>query len=34
MVVPLEPVVFMKATSAICGPNDDIELPKNSEKSD
>lgn len=32
--VPAEPVVFMKATSSICGPNDDIELPKGSEKSD
>jgi 2-keto-4-pentenoate hydratase/2-oxohepta-3-ene-1,7-dioic acid hydratase in catechol pathway len=32
--VPVEPVVFMKATSAICGPNDDVELPKDSEKSD
>jgi 2-keto-4-pentenoate hydratase/2-oxohepta-3-ene-1,7-dioic acid hydratase in catechol pathway len=34
MAVPVEPVVFMKATSAICGPSDDIELPKNSQKSD
>ena len=32
--VPPEPVVFMKATSAICGPNDDIEIPRGSIKSD
>ena len=25
--VPPEPIVFFKATSAICGPNDDIEIP-------
>jgi 2-keto-4-pentenoate hydratase/2-oxohepta-3-ene-1,7-dioic acid hydratase in catechol pathway len=34
MPVPVEPIVFMKATSAICGPNDDVELPRASEKSD
>lgn len=32
--VPKEPVVFMKATTAICGPNDDIEIPRNSRKTD
>lgn len=32
--VPPEPVVFMKATSAICGPNDDIVIPRNSKKTD
>jgi 2-keto-4-pentenoate hydratase/2-oxohepta-3-ene-1,7-dioic acid hydratase in catechol pathway len=32
--IPAEPVLFMKATSAICGPNDDIEIPKNSHKTD
>ena len=32
--VPKEPIMFMKATSAICGPNDDIIIPKNSLKSD
>jgi 2-keto-4-pentenoate hydratase/2-oxohepta-3-ene-1,7-dioic acid hydratase in catechol pathway len=32
--VPPEPVIFMKATSAICGPNDDIEIPLGSAKSD
>ena len=31
---PAQPVVFFKATSAICGPNDDIIIPKNSEKTD
>ena len=31
---PVEPVVFMKATSAICGPNDDIVIPRNSNKTD
>ncbi len=32
--VPPEPIIFMKATSAICGPNDDIEIPRNSGKTD
>ncbi len=32
--VPEEPVVFMKATSAICGPNDGILTPRKSEKLD
>lgn len=32
--VPPEPVVFMKATSAIVGPNDDVEIPRGSEKTD
>ncbi|MEZ5826417.1 MAG: fumarylacetoacetate hydrolase family protein [Geminicoccaceae bacterium] len=32
--VPPEPIVFMKATSAICGPNDDVEIPRNSPKAD
>lgn len=32
--VPNEPVLFMKATSAICGPNDDVIIPKNSRKTD
>lgn len=32
--VPSEPVVFMKATTSICGPNDDIEIPRGSEKTD
>ena len=34
MEVPKEPIMFMKATSAICGPNDDIIIPNNSLKSD
>ncbi len=34
MEVPSEPVTFMKATSAISGPNDDVEIPKGSVKSD
>jgi 2-keto-4-pentenoate hydratase/2-oxohepta-3-ene-1,7-dioic acid hydratase in catechol pathway len=32
--VPSEPVVFMKATSAISGPDDDIVIPRDSEKTD
>ncbi|SMX25672.1 fumarylacetoacetate hydrolase family protein [Boseongicola aestuarii] len=32
--VPPEPVVFMKATSAICGPNDPITIPRGSVKTD
>lgn len=34
MEVPPEPVIFMKATSAICGPNDPILIPRGSEKTD
>ena len=34
MAIPKEPVLFFKATSAIVGPNDDVIIPKNSEKSD
>jgi 2-keto-4-pentenoate hydratase/2-oxohepta-3-ene-1,7-dioic acid hydratase in catechol pathway len=34
MDVPPEPVIFMKATSAICGPNDPIIIPRGSEKTD
>ena len=32
--VPPEPIIFMKATSAICGPNDPIILPRTSQKTD
>ncbi len=32
--VPPEPIIFMKATSAISGPNDDLLLPRGSEKTD
>ncbi|WP_186073947.1 ureidoglycolate lyase [Burkholderia gladioli] len=32
--VPSEPVVFAKWTSAVCGPNDGIEIPRDSLKTD
>ena len=32
--IPKEPVVFFKATSAICGPNDSVIIPRNSVKTD
>jgi 2-keto-4-pentenoate hydratase/2-oxohepta-3-ene-1,7-dioic acid hydratase in catechol pathway len=32
--IPQEPIVFFKATSALCGPNDDVIIPRNSEKLD
>jgi 2-keto-4-pentenoate hydratase/2-oxohepta-3-ene-1,7-dioic acid hydratase in catechol pathway len=32
--VPSEPIIFMKATSAICGPNDDVLIPRSSLKTD
>ena len=34
MAVPKEPVLFFKSTTAMCGPNDDVIIPKNSEKTD
>ena len=34
MAVPTEPVLFNKWTSAICGPNDDVEMPPGAEKLD
>jgi 2,4-diketo-3-deoxy-L-fuconate hydrolase len=34
MDVPAEPVVFNKWTSAICGPDDDVEIPRGSLKTD
>jgi ureidoglycolate lyase len=34
LAVPPEPVLFMKATSAVCGPNDDVILPRGSLKTD
>jgi 2-keto-4-pentenoate hydratase/2-oxohepta-3-ene-1,7-dioic acid hydratase in catechol pathway len=34
LAVPVEPVIFMKATSAICGPNDNVIMPKRSTKMD
>jgi 2-keto-4-pentenoate hydratase/2-oxohepta-3-ene-1,7-dioic acid hydratase in catechol pathway len=34
MPIPEEPIIFLKATSAIIGPNDDVILPPTSKKSD
>ncbi|MBK1699172.1 fumarylacetoacetate hydrolase family protein [Rhodovibrio salinarum] len=34
MAEPSEPIIFMKAVSALCGPNDDVEKPRGSEKMD
>jgi 2-keto-4-pentenoate hydratase/2-oxohepta-3-ene-1,7-dioic acid hydratase in catechol pathway len=34
MAVPAEPVVFMKATSSICGPDDRVVIPRGSKKTD
>jgi 2-keto-4-pentenoate hydratase/2-oxohepta-3-ene-1,7-dioic acid hydratase in catechol pathway len=31
---PKEPVIFFKATSALCGPNDNLVIPRNSQKTD
>jgi len=32
--VPKEPVLFMKSTTALCGPNDDLLIPRGSQKTD
>src|SRR5262249_22075989 len=32
--IPKEPIFFMKATSAICGPDDDVIIPNGSQKTD
>jgi len=32
--IPEHPILFLKANSAICGPNDDLILPRGSEKTD
>ena len=32
--LPPEPVLFFKATSALCGPNDDLVIPKGAQKTD
>jgi len=32
--IPEEPVIFFKATSAFCGPNDNLIIPRNSDKTD
>ncbi len=34
MAVPAEPVLFLKANSAVCGPNDDVEIPPGAKKVD
>jgi 2,4-diketo-3-deoxy-L-fuconate hydrolase len=34
MKAPSEPVLFMKAVSSVCGPNDDVVLPRNANKGD
>jgi 2-keto-4-pentenoate hydratase/2-oxohepta-3-ene-1,7-dioic acid hydratase in catechol pathway len=34
MPIPAEPVIFMKATSSICGPDDDVVIPRGSTKMD
>jgi 2,4-diketo-3-deoxy-L-fuconate hydrolase len=34
MAVPSEPIIFMKATTSICGPNDDTIMPRNATKLD
>jgi 2,4-diketo-3-deoxy-L-fuconate hydrolase len=34
MPIPSEPIFFLKATSSICGPNDDVIIPKGSVKTD
>lgn len=34
LTVPPEPIIFMKATSAIVGPNDDVQIPRGSQKTD
>ena len=31
---PNEPIIFMKANSCICGPNDNVYIPRNSKKTD
>ena len=32
--IPTEPVIFFKSTTSLCGPNDDLIIPKNSDKTD
>jgi 2,4-diketo-3-deoxy-L-fuconate hydrolase len=34
LALPAQPVLFMKATTAICGPNDDVIIPQGSAKTD
>ncbi|MBC7846426.1 MAG: fumarylacetoacetate hydrolase family protein [Flavobacterium sp.] len=32
--IPTEPIIFFKSTTALCGPNDNLVIPKESEKTD
>ncbi|HRD57664.1 MAG TPA: fumarylacetoacetate hydrolase family protein [Ferruginibacter sp.] len=32
--IPKEPIIFFKSTTALCGPNDDVVIPRNSTKTD
>ncbi|MBS7255777.1 fumarylacetoacetate hydrolase family protein [Flavobacterium branchiicola] len=32
--IPTEPIIFFKSTTSLCGPNDDLIIPKNSQKTD
>src|SRR5918993_2387770 len=32
--IPTEPIIFFKSTTALIGPNDDVIIPKNSQKAD
>ncbi|TCN59581.1 FAA hydrolase family protein [Flavobacterium circumlabens] len=32
--IPTEPIIFFKSTTSLCGPNDDLIIPKNSKKTD
>lgn len=32
--IPTEPIIFFKSTTALCGANDDLVIPKNSQKTD
>ncbi len=34
LAIPAEPIIFMKATTSIVGPNDDVMIPRNSKKTD
>lgn len=34
MAIPKEPIIFFKSTTALCGPNDNLIIPKNSNKTD
>ena len=34
LAIPAEPIIFMKATTSLCGPNDNVILPRDSLKSD